>query len=151
MLAIGAISVSVVFALATESHTTDPLIGTIGYTLLAITFGAALIVGITARPGTAVNRVLNAPSLRWMGKYSYGLYVFHQPIAVMLPLVGITARLIPPLGGLALFGQLLFSLIAGVITVTTALASWHFLEKHFLGLKRRFDYGAAAAAPARMQ
>lgn len=145
---------TLIAARGTVSHY-DAAIGTIGHTLLAAVFGAALILSVqsAARP-TVRGRFLAWGPLRFFGKYSYALYVFHQPIAMVLSLVGFVVGSQPLLGSV-LLTRFAYLAVATGLAVISALLSWHLCEKHFLNLKTRFSYAperdvrtlAVAAAP----
>jgi peptidoglycan/LPS O-acetylase OafA/YrhL len=117
----------------------DVVMGTIGFTLLAGLFGVLLASAIVAQKGRSarLNRVLSSTPLGFFGKYSYGLYVFHQPIAVLLAAVGLSAAL-SRAGSPALLSLMIFGAIGMLLSVAASLGSWHFYEKHFLKLKDRF-------------
>ena len=110
----------------------------IGRTLTAMFFVFILLL-VVRWPASATARILNRKWLRFLGKYSYGLYVFHQPLWLL------HRRLLPP-ARLARFlpgGTILWTvdiLIPLVVSIGVALLSWHAYEKHFLKLKRYFDY-----------
>ena len=55
-----------------------PFTTTIGYTLLAIVFACTLHLAL--QPGHPIARLCSLPSLRWVGKISYGLYIIHVPV-----------------------------------------------------------------------
>ena len=117
----------------------DPIVGTVGYTLFGLTFGGFLLLAITAPAGRSrLARVLSAAPLRALGKYSYSLYIFHHPVALLLVSLGISATIVPRMGGLALPGAIVYSAIAGTISLILAIVSWHLYEKHFLKLKDHF-------------
>lgn len=125
---------SAVLLLMASRHTVfseDPGMMTIGYTLLAVTFSGALVVGITWPP---LNAVLNSGVLRWFGRYSYGLYVWHVVINMMLfytPLKG-QLGIDEPLENLGY-------LAAGFcIVMTVAYLSYNLFEKRLLNLKKYF-------------
>ena len=47
-------------------------------------FGSLLIVAVSARPDGLVGRLGRGRLLRFLGKYSYGLYIFHYPLIPFL-------------------------------------------------------------------
>ena len=58
-----------------------------------------------------------------LGDYSYGVYIYAFPVQQSV------AALIPHISVLSM------ALLSGSITLTLAVFSWHFLERHALGLK----------------
>ena len=85
--------------------------------LLSAVAIAALLV-----PGSPVARVLDVAPIRWVGLRSYGLYLWHWPVFVLVgaalptwPREGLEAA---PLGGIAL-----------AITVVVAALSYRFVEQ----------------------
>jgi peptidoglycan/LPS O-acetylase OafA/YrhL len=109
----------------------DFAIMTIGYTLLAGAFAGTLIVGITWR---VLNGVLNNGILRWFGRYSYGLYVWHVLINVLFFYTPLKAQfgIDEPAENIAY----LFAVFCLVILV--AYASYNLFEKRLLNLKKHF-------------
>jgi len=107
------------------------LMQTIGFTALCVLFGA--LVARAATPGDGrVTRAFSTPVLRFFGKYSYAMYLFHETIAVFV---------VPRLGFgevHAIWAQLARVAVLTPLTVIAALLSWHLFEKHFLALKRFF-------------
>jgi peptidoglycan/LPS O-acetylase OafA/YrhL len=81
--------------------------------------------------------------LRSFGKYSYAIYLFHQPLNQM---VGdpVLHSLEPDGVGLAA-GLAYIAVVTGA-TYVLALASYHGYEKHFLALKRYFPSVTPGAA-----
>jgi peptidoglycan/LPS O-acetylase OafA/YrhL len=107
---------------------------TVGYSASALMF-AAVVGGATA--GWAAP-FFTHPVLRFFGKYSYGIYVFHWPLMrVMGPVYAATAS-IPLVFGSVLLRQMALLLIAGTMAVAVAMLSWHLYEKRWLALKRLF-------------
>ncbi|NNM89222.1 MAG: acyltransferase [Phycisphaerae bacterium] len=104
---------------------------------------AAIVTGASARLGA----FFSWTPLRALGGYSYGLYVFHFIVFVILgnlllhfPRIrdATTNQMLPAIG------LLLTNL---VISLTLAVASFHLYEKRFLKLKKNFPERAAAAVP----
>ena len=108
---------------------------TFGYTSLACLSGATLILSL--HPETAVNRFFSSSVLRFFGKYSYGLYLWHYILTDRFDEV--FQRFGPRLGhhNLAL---LLYCAIALAFYILVSMASFHYLEKPFLNLKRYFKH-----------
>jgi len=114
---------------------------TIGYTLLALLFGAALVRAIVTSPTSPFGRLLNSRGLRFFGKYSYGLYVFHGLLMWWVKDGLLLAWLARGLHSFYL-GLLAHLVVLTVASTSVALLSWHLYEKHFLKLKRFFEYRA---------
>ncbi|SDT59870.1 acyltransferase family protein [Actinoplanes derwentensis] len=57
-----------------------------GFLLVAIAAGA-LVVGVS-HPSSRLGAALDARPLRWLGERSYGIYLWHWPIFVLLPAGG---------------------------------------------------------------
>jgi peptidoglycan/LPS O-acetylase OafA/YrhL len=98
-----------------------------------------------------VDRWLSSRLLNRLGKYSYGIYIYHPP---MIHAIGWIA-------GLATAGSRLASGHPGLLLITKvvligggsyaiAWASWHAFEKPFLSLKRYFEYDAGAGSASRV-
>jgi peptidoglycan/LPS O-acetylase OafA/YrhL len=116
------------------------LVQAVGYSLLAVAFSAMAASAVTAAPASRTHRLLAAPILVFFGKYSYGIYVLHQPLLDCLARIGFSARVVPSVFGSGLPGLLLFSVVGGIASVGLALLSWHLLEQPFLRLKRHVRY-----------
>lgn len=110
----------------------NPLMFLYGYSTIALA-SAALIVALTSWQSThPLRRVFRAAWLRFLGKYSYAIYLFHM-IAVLL--------LQPRFKGqTGLPAWMLFNLLPLLITLALALLSWNLLESRMLALKDRFSY-----------
>jgi peptidoglycan/LPS O-acetylase OafA/YrhL len=110
----------------------DPAIWLAAYPLTSL-FAAATI--LTALGGGVMARLLSAPFLRWFGRYSYGLYVWHPIINVLL----LHSRLSPISGGADPAAVLAFCGVALCLDLIVAWASYHCWEKGFLRLKRYLE------------
>ncbi len=121
---------------------------TVGYTLIAIVFGAVLLMSLSARAESTAGRLLTAPSLRSAGKYSYAMYLVHLPIAWLLFQRTDLAASVPGLFGSHLPGELAFVAAAAVPTFALAWLSWRLLESPLLRLKTLFPYAGTAKVVA---
>ncbi|HTQ04334.1 MAG TPA: acyltransferase [Polyangiaceae bacterium] len=105
--------------------------------LLAIAFG--LFVGTAAWTGgwEPMRRLMRVRPLRELGKYSYGLYVFHGIVAYYFATHGVFEWFVSRLGSrlVALFVQ---ALLGMALSALIAVVSFHAYEERFLRLKRWF-------------
>jgi peptidoglycan/LPS O-acetylase OafA/YrhL len=81
---------------------------------------AAIGIGVRLRP------------LEYLGKISYGLYVYHQMC------IWITDRFLHV--QIEFFNSLVQEIVALHLTITVSAVSYTLLEKRFLNLKRKFTY-----------
>jgi peptidoglycan/LPS O-acetylase OafA/YrhL len=111
----------------------------IGYPTIAILSAALIVISIDpARRVTRLSRFFQTRLMRILGKYSYALYVFHFPLAIVLQRMGLSILGFPRIAGSSVPGAIAFTLIAVSISLVIALLSWNLYEKHFLRLKRFF-------------
>jgi len=96
-------------------------------------FFAWLVVAAADGLKGVAARVLTSRPLAYVGKVSYGVYVFHA-FALLLDRVGL--RDAPPLVRLAAYSA---------FTLALATLSWRFFEAPINALKERFPYRAARA------
>jgi peptidoglycan/LPS O-acetylase OafA/YrhL len=107
-------------------------------TMYALLFGSVIVLAVTARAGGWQSRLWNSPTLRFFGKYSYGMYVVQNLLkATFVPEVAIT-RLAGSVGSI-FWGRFGYLILMSLATVLAALISWHVLEKHFLRMKPQFE------------
>jgi peptidoglycan/LPS O-acetylase OafA/YrhL len=128
----------------------DPVVSTLGHTLLAGFFGAVLVLALTGGRESAIARVFDSATLRFFGRYSYGLYVVHHPILFLRSGV-VPLAIVPSVFGSQLLRQAVFLVVATGVSVGIALVSWHLYEKQFLKLKALFPYEPAGRGPAPTQ
>jgi len=109
----------------------DPLILTVGISLLMVIYASVIMLALTFRP---MQLIMELPVMRWFGKYSYGLYVFHPIINMTLLHSPLTERF----GPLTPAMQLGLLVLAFALSVLTAVLSFKFFESPLLRLKSRF-------------
>jgi len=115
-----------------------------GYAALALLSAAAVVSAVGAAAGTVAASLWTNPLLRFFGRYSYGLYVWHQVTIAMLQEHLLPPGRLPLVRGSHLPGYVLFVALAFLLCVGVALVSWHALEYPFLQLKRLLPYRRAA-------
>ncbi len=109
------------------------------HTIYPVFFAAMIVLVLCAPPGQVARRVLQSAPLRFLGKYSYGIYVWHAmlcPSFLWLLPVATFQRLT----GSRIGGLLIFASLASALSILAALLSWFVLEKRFLRLKVAFEY-----------
>ena len=120
---------------------------TVGYPILALVFGALLVRVLAAGESSWLGRSMRHRSLRFLGRYSYGIYIVHAPLAGLLMSRGVSPALLPRLWGSAIPGQILFWIAATAVTIGVAVPIWHLWERPFLSLKRHFSYERPTPMP----
>lgn len=83
---------------------------------------------ITTAPSHLMNRFLNWPLMQYLGKISYGLYVWHVLVLQFFE------HYFKPGNPVVDF------LLIALISVAVSAASWHLFEQRFLSLKRYFAH-----------
>ena len=138
-LLVASLAVAVVGAGITRGFWTGTLVGeTLGYTIVALIFVLLLVAvaGADATGSPGWPAVFRLQPLRTIGKYSYGMYVFHKPLHDFLgrPLF----LMLRPDASQSVLLSMAYVAAGTLATLGVAFASWHLFEKHFLQLKRRF-------------
>jgi peptidoglycan/LPS O-acetylase OafA/YrhL len=135
VLGVAAAGLLAVFAASRTTDHEGPWIDTFGFTMIAFA-SAGLLVLAVLRHGM-VYQLFSTQTLRTVGKYSYGLYLYHFPLAVLLD------PMKPPLGHLLhseIAGKVIFVTVSLVINLGLAWASFVLFESPIMKLKRRFGY-----------
>jgi peptidoglycan/LPS O-acetylase OafA/YrhL len=120
-----------------------PLRGVLIVALLA----CVLMAAVTGAERGLLPRFFASAPMRFLGKYSYGLYVYHHFFSYWIVTHGVEAALTERLGSHALAVAVQSSLGAGA-SVALAWLSYELMERRFIALKDRFEGGRARPAPA---
>jgi peptidoglycan/LPS O-acetylase OafA/YrhL len=120
----------------------DPRTRTFGLTLFAILFSALLVYVISRPSGHVAVQCLEWAPLRFVGKVSYGIYVFHW--FIVCALADPWTHLGVPAG---LFNQLAFLAVVLLSSLLLASLSWYYYEGRFLALKDRYTSGSPRNRP----
>jgi peptidoglycan/LPS O-acetylase OafA/YrhL len=109
--------------------------------VLPFMFGRTLLFGwliIKAAQGFSglAGYVLALPPVTYLGKISYGMYLFHKPIPYFMRTLGVPSDLFHPI--VMFFVYTIFAIII-------ASLSWHFFESPINSLKRWIPYREKSA------
>ena len=105
---------------------------TVGMTVLAV--GMAALVAASLKPHSITQKICSNSVLRFFGRYSYGLYVYHYSVDMSLTM---PIRQFLEGHGIPKFVAILSAAAAvGGISVVIAVLSYHYFEAYFLKLKR---------------
>jgi peptidoglycan/LPS O-acetylase OafA/YrhL len=114
----------------------DRVVNAVGYTFTAI--ASTALIAMTFLPLSRSACLFSHPALRFLGRYSYGIYVWHMILGGLI---------VAPMRRLAthfVHGKLPLLLIGASAAITFSIlisvVSYHLLEIHFLRLKRFFTY-----------
>jgi len=119
-------------------HSDELPIQVIGQSLIALLSASLIAFAVEDGPGAArrLQAFLSIDGLRTLGKYSYAMYLFHQPIQQFLtPILGDQVRGADTPWRLARLS--IYLLLVLLLTFLAALVSWRVIEKPFLDLKDR--------------
>ena len=121
----------------------------LGHSLYLVFIDSAIVlVSVWLISGAAsgftgiVGRVLDFGPLRYCGRISYGLYVYHLLLYDIVYDLGVS------LGATWQYGGYFAGAVALVATLIVAALSWHLMERPINGLKDRFTCKNPAAIPA---
>jgi peptidoglycan/LPS O-acetylase OafA/YrhL len=123
----------------------DPVVAVLVFPIVALAFGALLVLILVGPPSSGLIRVMTRPWLRNWGTYSYAIYIIHLPLLgaiqwkTQFPQHGVAL-----LGGSRLPAALLVTAVVALLSYALGWLSYHLYEKRFLYLKRFF----APSAPA---
>jgi len=120
-----------------------PAVTLYGYSLTAIT-GAA-VIAMSLGSGSGVAATMKMPALRFLGKYSYCLYLVHQFVFWCLQ-ISILPAIQARTHSMLLY-HFVDSALVFAISIGVAMISFRFFEQPVLRLKSRFNYDRAAASP----
>jgi peptidoglycan/LPS O-acetylase OafA/YrhL len=132
-----ALALAGLYALANGLNDYDRRIMAIGYVILALFFASSISMCADAVIGERVRSFLSWRPLVACGKVSYGMYIFHWVLVILL-----VPRLVPMQKGMDVATQM--GLVTGVIVLGIAVSfvlaeiSFRFFETPFLKLKKHF-------------
>ena len=103
-----------------------PFLAIIGYTTFAVVFG--ILVNEAVNNNTIITLFFDNRIMKFLGRISYGLYIFHWPIYLMLKNLSFNLP------------NLVISIAATGIAVIISWLSFEIFESKILKLKKNFQY-----------
>jgi peptidoglycan/LPS O-acetylase OafA/YrhL len=111
---LGAVGLAIVVGCIVVTDEHSPFLYRGGEILLSI--ATSLLVLGASHPQTLLGRALSLAPMRWVGARSYGIYLWHMPVAAFMPEVAFEDQ--PWLGGV----------ISAALIVALAAVSYHSIE-----------------------
>lgn len=116
-----------------------PYLALIGYTTFAMLFGLLVYEAVKGE-NKVINTIFNWRFLKFFGKISYGFYIFHWPVYMLLsPFVLKWVQQLLPASPFTNAQQIFSAVICTGVAILISVISYHFFEIHFLKLKNRFN------------
>lgn len=116
----------------------SPSIQGVGYSALALLF--ASVIAMSLQPSTVVYQICSLPVLRFYGRYSYGIYLWHFLLSEQFGRLSLWVRRYvetPFVASVVSVGLIL------LCSTMIAVLSFRAIERPFLALKKRFQYRSA--------
>jgi peptidoglycan/LPS O-acetylase OafA/YrhL len=114
---------------------------TVGFSLIGLC--AVSIIAMSLKRRSLTQQFFETSFLRFFGKYSYGLYVYHYSIGGYLS--GPLRYFVNQHVHSKTVSVLVAACITAGLSIVLALLSYHLYEAHFLKLKKYFSYGKQPA------
>jgi peptidoglycan/LPS O-acetylase OafA/YrhL len=110
-------------------------------------FTAVLLQALAAPPGSISSRFFRSRAMMALGKYSYGLYVYHHFLSYYLTRHGTEFALASAIGSHT--AAVAIQAVGGMaVSMVVAWLSYELFERHFLQLKRLWPTGRELAPAA---
>ena len=134
VLAIGCIAVAALFYINGNFSGKTPLILMFGIPSLFLVFVPILLLTFLLPSNHIFQRVLSSPALTFMGKISYGMYVYHWFVIILI----YNLNLIPIESYSFWSRQAIFIAYTTPITIILSWVSYEYIERPILGYKDKW-------------
>jgi peptidoglycan/LPS O-acetylase OafA/YrhL len=123
------------FFINREYDFTFPYLALIGYTTFAMIFGLLVNEAVTGS-AKMIGLIFNNRILKFFGKISYGFYIFHWPVYLMVkPALTSWAETFT----MSPFTPILVAVIATLLAVMISVISYRYFETYFLKMKPKLS------------
>lgn len=126
---------------------TSSFVPTIGFSLIAVFF-AGVVAASLVRPDGIWRRIGETRWLRWLGAYAYGLYIWHNPVRLLLDALRLNPESLVGAGVNGFVAVTIFGFSGIGLSIACAVLSWHTFEAPILNLKRFVPYASARSQQA---
>lgn len=135
-LTIGAVAVICAMIVYRRAFSfSDPLVPVIGFSCLAIAFGALVLTAARASSEGMVGATLSHPALRFLGRYSYAIYLLHMPIIQLWRAPQRAESWLVSDGVPPFVAHVAYIAVVTSVVILAALVSWHTIESPFLRMR----------------
>ena len=108
------------------------------HTVISLFCSSLLFLLVTSNPGSILPNLFELPFLRTLGKYSYAMYVFQNPL-IPLASTFVSISIVSEYVGVGLAATIAYITIMSAGTLLLAIFSWHLLEKRMLKLRTTLE------------
>jgi peptidoglycan/LPS O-acetylase OafA/YrhL len=106
-------------------------------TAIALLFGSVIVLATAGGTGGVLGRFFSSAPMRFLGKYSYGLYVYHGVISYAFAEVQPRADWATAMVHSHLLAMLLQAVFGSIVSLGVSVVSYELFESRFLRLKDR--------------
>ena len=125
------------FLLGGSLNLKNPYFSTFGYTIVSVFFASLLYIFLH-KDFSILRWLKGSFLLNYLGKISYGIYVFHIPVYLVLS--SLLMKILQKSYGMNSLQALFFiATVSLIVTLVASSLSFYYFEKPFMRLKKHFE------------